>query len=330
MPRGKQLSDYEKGQIQALFAEKISVRGIAKRIGRSHYVVLNYLKNRRGYGSKNHKRGRKSKLNNRQKRQIVECASNSTKSTLEIRNELGLDVHRETVRRIIINSGRIVRAKMLPAPALKPKHIEKRLIFARKNMDTSWNTIIFSDEKKFILDGPDGFSHYWHDLKKEPRYFKRRNFGGGSLMVWGAFSALGKLKLAFTSSRMNSEDYQEVLQNHLIPFKNRFRRIPLLFQQDNASIHVSKSTKGWFERKRIKLFEHPPRSPELNPMENLWGIMVRRIYSNNKQYSTKEELKQAILDAWDAIDVQMINNLVNSMRNRIFDLIQRNGEAIDY
>lgn len=180
------------------------------------------------------------------------------------------------------------------------------------------------------MDGPDGFSHYWRDLRKGPRYFSRRNFGGGSLMVWGAFSALGKLDLAFTSSHMNSEDYQEVLQNHLIPFKNRFRRIPLLFQQDNAAIHVSRSTKAWFERKRITLFEHPARSPDLNPMENVWGILVRRIYANNKQYGSIQELKQAILDAWDTVEVHVINNLVNSMPNRIFDVIQRNGKAIDY
>uniref|UniRef100_A0A914QHT3 Transposase n=1 Tax=Panagrolaimus davidi TaxID=227884 RepID=A0A914QHT3_9BILA len=330
MPKGKELTDVEKGKILALHNENISTRGIAKRIKRSQKVVVSYLKNPEGYGLKKHKRGRKSKLTRRQKNQVIQAASNSTKSTKEIKEDLDLCVHRETVRRVLKHSPHIVRAKMLPAPALKPEHIEKRISFARNNMATIWRHVVFSDEKKFNLDGPDGFSCYWRDLRKEPRYFKRRNFGGGSLMVWGAFSALGKLELAFTSSRMNSEDYQQVLQNHYIPFKNRFRRIPLIFQQDNASIHVSRSTKGWFDRKRINVMDWPPRSPDLNPMENLWGILVRRIYANNKQYDTKEELKQAILDAWDAIDVQVINNLVNNMQNRIFDVIQRNGKAIDY
>ena len=41
--------------------------------------------------------------------------------------------------------------------------------------------------KKNNLDGPDGFKHYWRDLRgKKKRYFSRRNFGGGSIMVWGA------------------------------------------------------------------------------------------------------------------------------------------------
>ncbi|UMM13991.1 hypothetical protein L5515_001994 [Caenorhabditis briggsae] len=56
-------------------------------------------------------------------------------------------------------------------------------------MATDWDKIIFSDEKKFNLDGPDGFNSYWHDLKKDPLHFSKRNFGGGRLMVWGAFSS---------------------------------------------------------------------------------------------------------------------------------------------
>lgn len=141
MPRGKELTDVEKGKILALHDENISTRGIAKRIKRSQKVVVDYLKNPAGYGQKKYKRGRKSKLNNRQKNQIIQAASNSTKSTKEIKQELDLDVHRETVRRVIKNSDRIVRAKMLPAPALKPEHIEKRKSFARNNMSTNWRHV---------------------------------------------------------------------------------------------------------------------------------------------------------------------------------------------
>ena len=47
----------------------------------------------------------------------------------------------------------------------------------------------FSDEKKFNLDGPDGFRYYWHDLRKEPK--SKRVQGGGNVMAWDAFSSLG-------------------------------------------------------------------------------------------------------------------------------------------
>jgi hypothetical protein len=76
----------------------------------------------------------------------------------------------------------------------------------------------FLGRKKFNLDGPDGFHSYWRDLRKEPIFFSKRNFGGGSLMVWGAFSSNGVLQLAFPTTRMNSAEYIRILENNLLPF----------------------------------------------------------------------------------------------------------------
>ena len=69
-------------------------------------------------------------------------------------------------------------------PALKSYHKQARLAFARKYLDISenWNRVVFSDEKKFNLDGPDGFSDHWHDLRENDLPRLSRNFGGGTVM----------------------------------------------------------------------------------------------------------------------------------------------------
>ena len=72
--------------------------------------------------------------------------------------------------------------------------------------------MIFSDEKKFNLDGPVGFSGYWRDLRKEAR------FGGNSLMVWGAFCSDSMFDLAFPSTRKNSGEYIGILNEKVMPF----------------------------------------------------------------------------------------------------------------
>lgn len=144
--------------------------------------------------------------------------------------------------------------------------------------------MIFSDEKKFNLDGPDGFNGYWRDLRKEEQYFTTRNFGGGSCMVWAGFCASGKLDLAFTSFKMNSKDYIQVLETRLLPFLRRFRRKKFTFQQE----------------------------------------------AEGKQYATVDELKSAILEAWGNIEKTVLENLVNSMPNRMFQVINRNGKVTDY
>ncbi|CAD6192317.1 unnamed protein product [Caenorhabditis auriculariae] len=181
------------------------------------------------------------------------------------------------------------------------RHKNERLQFARSNMATDWNKIIFSDEKKFNLDGPDGYAHYWRDLRKDPMYFSKRNFGGGSLMVWAAFCGNGTVALSFFGTRTNSQDYQQLLAQHLLPSLRRRRRANMIYQQDNASVHASNSTLAWFAAKNVVLLDWPACSPDLNPVENLWSVLVRRVYANAKQYTTVNGLKRAIRAEWDVL-----------------------------
>lgn len=319
---------------------------------RSDHVVRNFLKNPDDYGKNNIKAGRKKKITKRDERQIIREVSNSTKSCEQVKRTLGLNVHRQTVWRTIKANPNIERQKMKKAPRLEPPHKHRRLQFARDNMNQEWILVgrfyvtsssyahflgHFFGRKKFNLDGPDGFNSYWRDLRKEPRYFSRRNFGGGSVMVWAAFSSVGKLELRFVTKRMNGHEYQGVLSHSLLPFLRRYRRFRFKYQQDNAGVHCSKRPRPgfipmmqWFRDHGIELLEWPSRSPDLNPIENLWGIMVRRVYADNRQFQTVDELKQAILEAWDSIETEVLQNLINSMPNRIFQVIQRSGGVTDY
>lgn len=190
--------------------------------------------------------------------------------------------------------------------------------------------MIFSDEKKFKLDGPDGFNCYWRDLRREPEILTKRNFGGGTLMVWGAFTRASVLILAYPSTRMNSREYTDVLQDHLLPFLNENNNVDFKFQQDNARIHVSRESMEWFRENEIDLLEWPACSPDLNPIENLWGIIVRRLYANNKKYDTLRELKTAIEEIWVNLEPEVLNNLVDSMNNRLFEVIRKNGDVTHY
>ncbi|GBL72811.1 hypothetical protein AVEN_128018-1 [Araneus ventricosus] len=58
--------------------------------------------------------------------------------------------------------------KMKKASKLMKHHPEERLKYAKNVMSwyDEWKQIIFSDEKKFKLDGPDGYKHYFYNMRK--------------------------------------------------------------------------------------------------------------------------------------------------------------------
>jgi hypothetical protein len=149
-------------------------------------------------------------------------------------------------------------------------------------------------------------------------------------MVWAGFCVSGTLDLKFVSSRMNSEEYQQTLETSLVPFLGRNKHINWKYQQDNASIHRSKSTMKWFATKKINCMDWPALSPDLNPMENLWGILVQQIYGGGTQYDSADFLKSAILRAWSKIPVSTLKKLVQSMPNRIADVIENRGDKTKY
>ena len=68
-------------------------------------------------------------------------------------------------------------------------HKIKRISFAKKYMswNDKWKTVVFTDEKKWNLDGPDDYKFYWADKDNiNEKFFSKRQNRGGGIMVWGA------------------------------------------------------------------------------------------------------------------------------------------------
>lgn len=128
-----------------------------------------------------------------------------------------------------------------------------------------------------------------------------------------------------TSVYLNKNENQQlqVLNMSLKSFLKRFRHIDFIFQQDNAAFHNSRETRTWLEKEKINVMNWPACSPDLNPIENLWGIIVRRVYIENKQYKSADALKTAILETYNGIDDSTLKNLIGSMKKRIYQVINR-------
>ena len=130
------------------------------------------------------------------------------------------------------------------------------------------------------FDVPDSYKKCWHDIEKIKPYFFKRQYGGGSAMVRGTFAGNVKLPIAVIDKKMKAETFQDMLGDTLLSYAPLVTSGDWLFQQDNTSIHVSHSRKAWFEENEVRLFDWPPFNPGINPMDNVWAIIVQSVYKD--------------------------------------------------
>ena len=65
-------------------------------------------------------------------------------------------------------------------------------------------------------------------------------------------------------------------------------------------------------------------------MENVFGILARRLYTGNRQFSTVAELRAAILEVWEEVTWDDIHSTINSMQSRMIAVIAEKGGSTEY
>lgn len=61
-------------------------------------------------------------------------------------------------------------------------------------------------------------------------------------------------------------------EDHAVP-----RAWPFYFVQDNGPIHTTSVVKTWFWQHHVITLPHPPKSPDLGLIENVWAAMGREL-----------------------------------------------------
>ncbi|KAI8441655.1 hypothetical protein MSG28_015209 [Choristoneura fumiferana] len=134
-------------------------------------------------------------------------------------------------------------------------------------------------------------------------------------------------ELVEITGRMNAVDYKEILEESFLPTAQVFYpNEHITFMQDNSSVHNARLVQGWINDHRDELtrIKMPAKSPDLNPIENLWGKMVQEWDGN--QCRTKDALRRHALNVWESFRGRNVcENLVGSMRRRLQAVLNAEG-----
>ncbi len=145
-----------------------------------------------------------------------------------------------------------------------------------------------------------------------------------SVMIWAAMSSAGVGPLCFLKSTVNAAIYQEILEHFMLPSADKlYGDADFIFQQDLAPAHTAKGTKSWFNDHGVTVLDWPANSPDLNPIENLWGIVKRKM--RDTRPNNADELKATIKATWASMPPQQCHKLISSMPRQIEAVIKAKG-----
>ena len=150
-------------------------------------------------------------------------------------------------------------------------------------------------------------------------------------MVWAVIKIDFRSPIVFLKCKINANKYQDCLETHLLPFITISEDENFKFQQDNAPIHTARSTEQWLNDYGISCIEWPALSPDLNPIENVWGLLARRVYDKSKpMLNSVAELESRVKEAWDSIPTGTINRVIESFPSRLLEVLKKNGNMTKY
>ncbi len=188
---------------------------------------------------------------------------------------------------------------------LKQRQHQKSLTWAvEKNNWTvaQWSKVLFSGESQFCISFGNQDPRVWRKSgeAQNPRFLKSRVTFPQSVMIWAAMSSAGVGPLCFLKSTVNAAIYQEILEHLMLPSADKlYGDADFIFQQDLAPAHTAKGTKSWFNDHGVTVLDWPANPPDLNPIENLSGILKRKM--RDTRPNNADDLKTAIKATWASL-----------------------------
>jgi len=340
------LTEDRKNTIELYLRQGFSYHKIAKIVKVSSSTV-HKIRLELGLPARNDKGGRPKALTKREQQHLVRAVTadgleNAVQAQQSLEQSLGKSVSVDTVRRALKDAGLVSFVKP-KKPLINERNRKRRLQWARQHIHwtvNDWMNVIWSDETKVNRFGSDGKSYAWKVPGKPLKKHQVREtvkHGGGCIMVWSCISWYGPGYIVDVGKCMTKDVYLEVLQDDLMKSlawymeESRKATNQFIFMQDNDPKHTAKVVSKWLNEQEFHVMEWPPQSPDLNPIENMWQLLKRRLFRN---YDCPpcgiHELWDRIGHTWYQITAEECQKFIKSMPERCRAVIEADGLYIGY
>lgn len=273
-------------------------------------------------------------------RLFVECSRNPFVSAVDLQRNFASHCSVSTVRNRLREKGLKCR---VPArkPYLTPFHKQMRFSFAASKLEwprAQWEQVVFSDEKIFRASTrgalrvyrPRHGSHRFDEEYLAPNAAAQSRF---TICVWLAFGGPGRVVREVhrvERPTLNAEYYTTRILPLVESAVNEHR---LTFMQDLSSIHTSRMTTAWLQERNWRvMWDWPAKGPDMNPVENVWAELVRRIETarGEQRCRNRDELWEDVQAAFASLPESYFFPLLDSMPRRVRTVFDRRGGWTKY
>ena len=166
-----------------------------------------------------------------------------------------------------------------------------------------FHNVIFTDECSVQLEQ---HSKLCFRKKLQPRALKQRPKHPVKVHIWGGISCQGATKIVIFTGIMNAIWYGQILSTSLLPFIR----------------------KCYPEGHCLQQHKTPPESPDLNPIENVWGSLKQFLRT---QYKPKnlEHLKTGTQQFWATLTPAICRSYINHLHKVMPKLLKSMAILVD-
>jgi len=341
-----------------------SLRAIAKEVGISKSAVGRLKKDnmktsRRSSAERKttKRRGRPQKLSKRDKRHILRCLEHLRETegffTAErLMQAAGISKKRVSIwtfRRFLNSKGYFfynARQKGIMSRDDRRNRVRYCQRIRREYPRTVW-----TEDIGFYLDGvnfvyktnpnDNSFSPKKRVWRKKNEGLRHGCLAKGRKEGTGANVVRLMVAIAYNKGVIICEEYEKLNGNYFADFVKRnfvdmFGKADKdnarYFLQDGDPSQNSKVAKDALAKVKAEIFDIPPRSPDLNPIENVFHLAHKRLQQSSKNIlsETRDDFVIRIRAALHSIPVETIDKTILSMDRRIDLVLQNNGERTKY